>query len=545
VVLRLAALAVTVFAISGWGGRPAESIPSDTTGWYVAATDAPDTLVLRLTPGEPSGAVWLEMSFRPASSDEVLPARMSFRVRILGSGFPIFDPEESPSFLRYLLEIPETGEVLDYRDAVTGHALLPPWRDFVKEFLPTSTEARREAGFPESCRWLGRSFDRQEVPGDRSPARWADARVLTLDPGRLVGTGRYYRDTGGGRLPPDEEYEYAPFTQADFRAMIDAGFNVFRVLGEQEGFVRGESVFYLRGVSGDPPLRFPADLFRSNYLGQVMYADEPAVRLLRDPERPAGDPTALASELDRRVRETLDSEGPYGRGQLARRLRASGHALFGVPVVREDIPVWDALYETAHLQFGAGATGFVHEGRYRPGRFADAVERILGERREFSAEEVLRVHFAFLRGAARQFGGDWGTSIYGQCDREIAERALLLASDLGARYLWFWTSDKGHHVPWEEQRALARALADHCADRERPPHNAWRDPAGATALVLPPNAWPSFRRPVFGLRPSDDRTLDRAVLQSILGALDAGEDFDILTEARPVPDGYGRVEWIH
>ena len=44
--------------------------------------------------------------------------------------------------------------------------------------------------------------------------------------------------------------------------------------------------------------------------------------------------------------------------------------------------------------------------------FEDWVAASNGIRRAFTGEEMLRIHYAFLRGAARQFDRAWGPSIY-------------------------------------------------------------------------------------------------------------------------------------
>jgi hypothetical protein len=76
---------------------------------------------------------------------------------------------------------------------------------------------------------------------------------------------------------------------------------------------------------------------------------------------------------------------------------------------------------------------------------------------------------AFLRGAARCTGKDWGISIYGQSDPEINPVAVTMAYDLGARYIWFWTSDHQHNLPWREQLELSRTVMRRARENPRPP----------------------------------------------------------------------------
>ena len=40
--------------------------------------------------------------------------------------------------------------------------------------------------------------------------------------------------------------------------------------------MRDEPVFYNRLTGGNPPVHYPADLYRANFLGTAMFMDEPA-----------------------------------------------------------------------------------------------------------------------------------------------------------------------------------------------------------------------------------------------------------------------------
>src|ERR1039457_2123753 len=101
----------------------------------------------------------------------------------------------------------------------------------------------------------------------------------------LVGTGRNFKDAEGRRLPQtaqSRDYTYTNFVAADYQAMFEAGMNLFTIAPDQEQWVRAEPVFYLRTPAGMPPLRYPADLYRANYLGASMFIDEPASVLTWD-----------------------------------------------------------------------------------------------------------------------------------------------------------------------------------------------------------------------------------------------------------------------
>ena len=78
--------------------------------------------------------------------------------------------------------------------------------------------------------------------------------------------------------------------------------------------------------------------------------------------------------------------------------------------------------------------------------------RFGGEKRRHTVRELLRWHYAFLRGGTRTFGKFWGTAIYGQCDPAIAPQAFATPYDMGASYSWFWTSNQGLPASGEAKR---------------------------------------------------------------------------------------------
>ena len=140
----------------------------------------------------------------------------------------------------------------------------------------------------------------------------------------------------------------------------------------------------------------------------------------------------------------------------------------------------------------------------------------------------------------------------------ISPLAVRLAHDMGARYVWFWTSDHGHHLPFGEQLELARVVRDH--GRARPRGSIRGDPSTLDTVVLVPwgelvvlesptgrkNAWDLWW--VRELDPEGKneasqryRQLLQRVMREVHRALDAGEDFDIaVDDGRPV-HGYRRV----
>jgi hypothetical protein len=171
---------------------------------------------------------------------------------------------------------------------------------------------------------------------------------------------------------------------------------------------------------------------------------------------------------------------------------------------------------------------------------------------------MFRYHFAVMRGAARHLGKDGGISIYGQADPALSPLAVTLAYDMGARYVWFWTSDHDHHLPWKEQLELARLLKHHAQDK---PRRSIRGPVCVRdkAIAIPYGYFlvlesPTQRRNCWDLwwvRELDPegkneasrryrRLMERA-FDEIARALDAHEDFDIVVDDGAEIAGYRTV----
>jgi len=459
-------------------------------------------------------------------------------------------------FARYQLRLPETGEALEYVDTHSGAALLPPWVDFEKHFIPVAAEAGRPAGgAPETCLFLGQVLSLHEVGHDAAWTAWPDLKRLALDREVLVGTGRNFKDVEGHRLPQTgkgRDYTYTNFIAADYATMIEAGMNLFDAAPEQEQWVRDEPVFYLRSVAGTPRLRYPADLYRANYLGPAMFIDEPASVMTWD-KYVVGVLTHFsdAAELiEQRTAAAFDSERHYcGRYWLERQWRDAGVNLGNLRLGQLEVPVWETHYDTAFYEMKGGGSGIVHEGRYQLSKFDDIIAGLAGEKCQHTTQEMLRWYYAFLRGGSRSFGKFWGTAIYGQCDPAIAPVAFTTAYDMGARYFWFWTSDRAHHVPWPEQLALARTLKQYAQAHPRPSIYAAR-PKTDRVILLPYGSFATYARPEWqrcldpegkSQESQKQQRLMRRLVKAVEECTRRGEDFDIAVDDGRPAKGYRRV----
>jgi hypothetical protein len=317
--------------------------------------------------------------------------------------------------------------------------------------------------------------------------------------------------------------------------MIDTGINLFIISADQEKWVRDKPVFYLRQPDDSPRLVYPTDLYRSNYIGSVMFMDEPAIIMVGDKNihntlRYFSD---AAITVQKRIRERYYSRGSYSAFLLASQL---GVNLGDMKLEQHDFPAWETIFEMAYYELAAEVNGIVHEGRYQLEPFDNAIAKFAGSFRKHTSEELLRYHFAFLRGAARSFGKYWGTSIYGQCDPEISPLAINLAYDMGARYIWFWTSDHEHHMPFPEQLELVRKLRQHEAENPRP-SIAGKQEIVDTAIAIPYGYFLSLEN-LWWVRVLDQEgkndayrryeNLMRNAINAIHNEMDQGHDFDIV-----------------
>ncbi len=495
---------------------------------------------------------WWQLEVRSEASQSARPLLV---LRALTSGDPLAAKPTPLHFARYLLKHPDLGETLEYRDPHTGRALLPGWQDFARYFVPHRAAASHSRqGVPETCEYLGHVLTLTHVGRDPAWEEWRDVKLLELDRELLVGTGRNFKDKEGQRLPQKpqrQNYTYIPFEEADYRVMIAAGINLFTVAPHQEKFVRTEPVFYLRGAGGEPPLRYPADLYRANFLGPVMFMDEPSIimvgdKLVHDTLKYFSDAAAL---IEKRTRGTYLSSGGYGAFHLEKTLLDRGVNLGDMRLMQPDFPSWETYYDTAFYQMKGGGAGIVHEGRYQLEPFDKAVEKFTGVPRKHTARELLQYHYAFLRGGTRSFGKFWGTAIYGQCETNLAPEAVTLAYDMGARYVWFWTSDHDHHVPWPEQLELARTLKRHAAARPRP-SLAGPPPKIDTAIVIADGYFLSLEN-LWWVRVMDKdgkneaaqsyRRLMKRALAAVHECFDRGYSFDITVEDGRKITGYRRI----
>lgn len=445
-------------------------------------------------------------------------------IRMQSEHVPMTHRDAPGKVFRYIYS-PEPGKVLEYVDESTGLALLPREFDFVRDFLPhPASDSQFYQGWASTGSLAGNIIRMSRSAHPVPLLEMNNPKRLVIRTDFIIGTSRTFKDDGKPRPLPDGNYNFIPWEQADYEAMIEAGFNYLAARNDNREWLLEQPVF-VPGL-----LSYPQDAYRSNVWWSTMYIDEPMVRLGWTggfPERPLG-PEMVAEAL----RQSVASHEPLSQ----RVLNLSGGILGTMDLVRPKAPSWETEFWSAFYQLEAGASGIIHEGRYVRRGYGWEPEHLMGEGLDgLTNLDQYNFIYAFLRGAARTFDGYWGTSLYGQAEVEMRLPAFIRAYHMGARNLWFWTSDHEHHMPFTEQLRLARAMTEYAKNNPRPSEKTLLRQA-EIGIALPPGyafswdgTWGMEREQLnrFGVRFGD---ISAAMFSEGMLASRSGIEFDYLVD---------------
>jgi hypothetical protein len=477
--------------------------------------------------------------------------RESFTIWFLADDDPFVASLNDITFYRYILKEPNESP-LEYIDERTGKAMLPLFH-FVRELLPRAEEGAQKPLF-EKGTYLGHPLILKKVLTPTAVKIPSGITQLRFRSDLIIGTSRNFRDDGKGRKSSKDNYNFVPFTRENYDQMIAAGINYFTAKGEQVDWICRRPVFY-DGYS--PGIAFPEELYRPNFLGLRMFIDEPACRLAG--KYPPGASLAKAVEMiHEHIRERVNNTG-Y-RNILAR----TGIDLGSLKLTEPAVPIWETYVGTSYYQMEANPVGLVQECRWRIDPNADSQQILMLQRinEEFDVDipitprNLFMWSYAQMRGPARALNTKWGMSIYGQSEPHLRFPSMKLAYDLGSEYVWFWTSDHGHHVLYTEQLALARQMTDYARNHPRPDLDKLRR-AATTAIVLPygytlPTIWQLFtwgthiyplsRKNRFGLMYKE---VLKPAIKEIEHCLKNNISYDVVPAGKAFdPTGYEKVVWI-
>jgi len=392
--------------------------------------------------------VWWELT-------AVARDRGTWGVRILSERAPMTAHEGVGEIERYLYRDGE-GHVCEYRDTATGRALLPSLQ-FRESFLPrVAPDAVFKKGFASAGAFIGHVLVRGEPVEPPVFVSFDNPRVLNLRSDLIIGTQACVRIEGEEDKTKKQEgnHKERPYTRAEYETMIAAGMNFFEIGGDLQ-WLMYEPVFFRT------PPSFPDTFYRSNWVPGRMFIDEPSVRMGWSGGIPANatGPEQVAEAMRQRVAShyTLEHRKlPHGNGSETGTLD-----LYAPPAIS-----WDTDYWSAWWQLAAGAPAVVHEGRYVHRGYGWEPEALFGPEGldDLTFRDQVNCLNAFLRGAARAFDGDWGTSVYPEGEPGLRLPALIQAYDMGARYLWFWTYPP---LTYAVERELCEGILRHAAAHPR------------------------------------------------------------------------------
>ncbi|MBN1818934.1 MAG: hypothetical protein JW828_16355 [Sedimentisphaerales bacterium] len=498
------------------------------------------------SPGPLFGPDWYRITGRKVN-DEI------YTIWFSAAGDPFSGNAEQVRIHRYILQ--EANQTpIEYIDGYRQTALLPLF-GLAENLLPRR-QGEKAGLLPEKAIYLGHRLVRNHriEYDDSLNGPPADVQRLVFRTDLLVGTSRNFRDDGTGRKSRKDNYNFVPFTEENYTEMIEAGINYFVAKGRQVDRICREPVFY-EGYSSE--IAFPEELYRSNFRGMQMFIDEPACLLAGEYPKGASLQTAV-----NRIQEHINKR--MHNLTYAKLLRENGIDLGSLELIEPAIPIWETYIGTSYYQMEANGYGIVQECRWRLRPQADSEMILMLQRinKEFDVEIPIMAENLFLwfysqmRGPARALETKWGMSIYGQAEPDLRLPSMKLAYDLGAEFIWMWTSDHDHHVEYTEQLRLARGLRDSIAAGPRRDLHALRHKA-TVAVVLPygytlPTVWQLFtwgthiypldRKNDYGL--TYKQVLTPAV-QEIARCLQDGLAYDVVPDGpRFDPAGYQRVVWI-
>ncbi len=390
-----------------------------------------------------------------------------------GTRFAVYAQGKS----RYLLR-EGAGPLREFRHPVTGAAVFPSVGGWAQIF---------PAAEAETLTVLGHVYKRASETDIAPPA--GAAATVYLQPDLLIGPASNTRQKDETRRYDTSDYEYVRLTEADYRAMVEAGVSCVRVDPEQAPWADRLGLFYW----GTANLPYPEMLYRPQYMGPVIFLDEPAVGTRDHVLRPRMEKEPA---FRRAVNPKIAMEafaGHYAHSAeraataLMRQLRARKELDLGtLDFPQANLYSWETMEANAGYELSRDPVvpaAFVWEpaGRIGTWRTVPELNMSYGTRFPLRPDVVPSLINAFLRGAARATGKEWGISIYGAVERADAPYWLTRAYDEGATRFHFWDNYQLACVPFGEVLAHARHLTAHAKAHPR----VAAPPRAELAIVIP------------------------------------------------------------
>ncbi len=434
---------------------------------------------------------WLQLSAEKENGQK-------FTVWVLASGYPsesLKTAQENIS--RYILSS-SNSTPLEFVNQTFGGVVLPNTGAW-KHLLPRLVDGKNLINSKEKkVKYLGLEYklDSREQSDVPSPPK--TTTIINLTPDLLIGVPHNSKVKDETRLYDESDYEYVELTKENYSEMIENGINVFNVNAEQVKWIETENIYYW-GIGGKDVL-YPECLYTSNYIGPVIFFDEPMVgtrdhvikpMFKEDPTlRKTITPQIFLEEFKKVYHEKKYEEGPtlLLKGLANRKDVDIGDMNF----LQQNIYSWETMPASAIYQLSEGdkstPSAMVFEP---PGRFG--AKRVLPElNMSFDCQipvddpkNLFGMIKGFLRGAARVTGKEWGISIYGQVLRSDSYWLMTHAYDQGATRFFYWDSYQLAAVPYNEYLSLSKNLREYA--KNFPKRNLEKlKNAAEVAILIPP-----------------------------------------------------------
>ena len=123
--------------------------------------------------------------------------------------------------------------------------------------------------------YLGHEYILDSHEQSKIPSIPKESTTIRLTPDLLIGVPHNSKVKDETRRYDESDYEYVELTRENYSEMIEHGINVVRVNDKQVQWIEEENVYYW-GIGGEAVL-YPQCLYQSNYMGPVIFFDEPMV----------------------------------------------------------------------------------------------------------------------------------------------------------------------------------------------------------------------------------------------------------------------------
>ncbi|MCK4989142.1 MAG: hypothetical protein KAS29_01600, partial [Bacteroidales bacterium] len=369
---------------------------------------------------------WLQLNALKENSQ-------TFTLWILTSVYPSGSVEiAQQNISRYILSGIDS-ESIEFTNPSSGNSVLPNTGAW-KYLLPRSENGNNPIKTLErKVKYLGNEYELDSHEQSNIPSTPKETTTISLTPDLLIGVPHNSKVKDETRRYDESDYEYVELTKENYSEMIENGLNVFRVNDKQVKWIEEENVYYW-GI-GEENVSYPQCLYLSNYIGPVIFFDEPMVGtrdhvikpgFQEDPTlRKTITPQKFLEEFKKVYHQKKYDEGPT---QLLKGLAKRKDVDIGdMDFLQQNMYSWETMPSSAIYQLSEGDASTPSAMVFEPpGRFG--AKRVLPEMNMCfdcqipvdDPKNLIGMIKGFLRGASRVTGKDWGISIYGQVVRSDA-----------------------------------------------------------------------------------------------------------------------------